>query len=80
MPPRGLKVIFDVVKNDPDTENTKQVLSKSGCFVYMFCIKIGLTSLTQAVSLSSAETTEEPGCSQVKKTHFDQILTNFDQI
>ena len=26
-----------------------------------------------AVSLSSAETTEEPGCSQVKMTYFDQF-------
>ena len=29
--------------------------------------------LTRAASLSFAETTEEPGCSQVKKLKFDQI-------
>ena len=34
-------------------------------------------SLTRAVSLSFAETTEEPGCSQVKKLKFDQIYTTF---
>ena len=28
-------------------------------------------SLTWAVLLSYAETTEEPGCSRVKRTHFD---------
>ena len=30
-------------------------------------------SLTRAVSLSVTETTEEPGCSQVKRLQFDQI-------
>ena len=33
-------------------------------------------SLTRAVSLSSTETTEEPGCSQVKMTYFDLILAS----
>ena len=33
--------------------------------------------MTQAVSLSFAETIEEPGCSQVKMPKFYRILTNF---
>ena len=37
-------------------------------------------SLTRAVSLSSVETTEDPGCSQVKKTHFNQSWPNFEYI
>ena len=37
-------------------------------------------SLTWAVSLSFAETTEEPGCSQVKRPKFCLILVIFKQI
>ena len=37
-------------------------------------------SLTRAVSLSFAETTEEPGCSQVKRPKFGLDLVIFEQI
>ena len=37
-------------------------------------------SLTLAVSLLFAETTEEPGCSQVKRPKFCLILVIFKQI